>query len=228
MNRKKIRQITFWGILSLLYSCSDSSDDQTITIYQNIVTFAGNGPVTANFSYQKINDSPTVTLGVRGSLNDERVSEGTRLLMTYSLPDDAIYGEDCFDVRLRGLQTIYTDTVAPLPYSEIETLIKPIHLLTIYRTGEYINFTALMPELSGRRYILRADKETLSDDTVRTYLTTTVDEDKPSFNSTQTGSVDISPLWQLPEIKAVAIEVDNSNNPNRKKFTFVKDDKNGV
>lgn len=222
MNLKTIIRLTLLCLTPLLAACSDSADGPSIAIYRNIVTFAGNGPVTANFTFREIDDSPLVTLGVRGSLNDERIPAGTRLLMTYSLPDDKTYGEDCFDVRLRGLQTIYTDTIAPLPYSEIEQLKKPVRLTTIYRTGEFINLTASMPELSGRKYFLRADEATLDADTVRVYLSTSVPEEKPSYNSTQTVSVDISPIWDIPTLRAISVEVENSNNPNRTKFIFPK------
>ena len=226
MNLKTISPLILVCLTPMLAACTDSADGPSVAIYRNIVTFDGNGPATANFSFREIDDSPLVTLGVRGSLNDERIPAGTRLLMTYTLPDDKTYGEDCFDVSLRGLQMIYTDTIAPLPYSEIESLKKTIRLTTIYRTGQFINLTASMPALSGRKCLRRADQATLDTDTVRAYLSTSVPEEKPSYNSTQTVSVDISPIWELPTLRAISVEVENTNNPNRTKFIFPKTNAN--
>lgn len=203
-------------------SCKDSHDGPTLAIYQNIVTFMGNSSGAVNFEFQELDDSPTVRLSVAGSLNDDDVTPGTRLLMTYSLPDDATYGKDCADIILRGLQRIYGGTVVTLPHSEALRCNRPINLTTIYRTGNFINFTTTMPATDGRRYTLAADGETLPSGKIRLYLTTTESSATATYNTRQVGSIDISPVWNLPQTESVTVTVNNSQNPNSTEFTFNK------
>ncbi len=214
--------ITIAILMLATTSCRDDHDGPTYAIFQNIVTFAGNSETTANFEYQESDDSPMVFLGVKGNLTDERVKKGTRLLLTYSLPEGFDYGQNCNDVILRGIQTIYTDTVTPLPSPDAIAFNAPIGLKTMTRSGSYINFTATMPQIAGRDYSLAADEATVGSSTVSMYLTTTVKEDKPTYNSIQTGSIDISPVWNLPTTRAIEINVNNTYNPNYTKFTFSK------
>lgn len=203
-------------------SCTDSTDGPTIAIYSNIVTFAGNQGEGSLYQYQQLDDSPVVELGIAGKLDEEKVAPGTRLLMTYSLPDGARYGESCYNVQLRGLQTVYTDTVSvsspqqPLPSPA------PIYLTTLYRSGHYLNFTTSMPQIAGRKYRFVADHNSLTTDTARLILTTEVPEETPAYKSTQTGSASIEPVWTLPGIKAVTVTVNNTNNSYKTKFIFPK------
>lgn len=208
--------------MALLSSCKDSHDGPTIDVYQNIVTFTANSGASAIFEYQELNDSPVIRLGIRGNIDTEKYPAGTRMLMTYSLPDGIDYGENCNEVQLRGLQTVYSGKVTPLPYPGIQPLIKPVRLITIYRTGHYINFTANMPALDKRTYSLYADESTVGSPDVRLYLTTAVDAESPTYNATQTGSIDISDVWNATSTRSVTVTVDNSENPYRTEFTFSK------
>lgn len=220
--RKTVNMILGAFLCLLASACRDSHDGPTLSVFQNIVTFTGNGAQTANFEYQEEGDSPLVRLGVKGNLKEDEVKPGTRLLMTYSLPDDVEYGEDCQDVILRGLQTIYNATVTPLPYSDAAACNSPVGLVTIYRTGVFINFTALMPQLPGRRYILAADIASLDTPEAHLYLSTEVEKDEPAYNSTQIGSIDISSVWDRPGITSVCVHVNNPRNPNMTEFVFFK------
>lgn len=214
--------LTAFLLCCLLGGCKDSHDGPTLAVFQNIVTFTGNGAHTANFEYQEINDSPIVRLSVSGQLNEKEVTPGTRLLMTYSLPDDVKYGQDCADVILRGLQKIYTGVVAPLPSPTDVAHLSPVGILSFYRSGGFINFTALMPEVEGRRYAIAADAATLPQERVHLYFFTFVDDEQPTYNSTQVGSIDISSIWNRPNVKSVVIHVNNTQNPNISEFTFTK------
>lgn len=209
--------LLLWAIATT--SCSDSHDGPTIAIYSDIVTFMGNQGEGSLYEFQQLDDSPVVQLGIAGKLDEEKVAPGTRLLMTYSLPDGANYGQSCYNVQLRGLSTVYTDTVSlssPLPSPA------PIYLSTIFRSGHYINFTTSMPQIPGRKYRLIADPSSLATDTARLILTTEVPEETPSYKSTQTASASIEPVWSLPGIKAVTVTVNNTNNSYKTKFTFKK------
>lgn len=224
MNRIKAITAQAFALAALLLtaSCSDDSDGQSIAVYQNVVTFTGNQPEGARFEYQEADDSPTVMLGVAGHVNEEKVKPGTRLLMVYSLPDGYDYGRDCMNVVLRGLQTIYTATITPLPHTDAVAANAPIYLNTIYRTGHYVNVTASMPALAGRTYSLVADESTLNGPDVEAYLTSATEEDKPMFNENQTLSVDISPVWDLEQTKSLTIHVNNTNNKYLTSVTFTK------
>jgi len=204
-------------------SCKDSNDGPTISIFQNIVTFIGNGNKVVNFEYQELDDSPVVRLSVPGELSDNEVKPGTRLLMTYTLPADVEYGEDCSDITLRGLQKIYNGSVMVLPYSSARNCNEPINLLTIYRTGTYINFTTLMPAVDDREYTLVAAEESLVDgNDAHLYLTTTHHPEAVTYNTRQVGSIDISRVWNVAGLRTVTVHVNNSQNPNLCEFTFEK------
>lgn len=210
--------LLLWGATA----CDSDQEPRSITIYQNVVTFEGNCGATALFTFQDNGDSPTVSLTLRGNVDTTRVSAGQRLLMTYSLPSDVAYGTSCDRVTLRGLQTIYTDTVDVVPAAEAAAAAEPIYVKTLYRTGNYINLYASMPALEGRTYYMVADDESLATDTARLYLSTTVTADRPTYNATQVASIDIGPVWQRPGIRAVRVNVNNSNNPYRRQFVFAK------
>ncbi len=203
-------------------SCKDSHDGPTIAIYQNIVTFTGNVSNTVVFEYQEMDDSPIVRLTVPGQISTDNVPAGSRLLLTYSLPDDVAYGEDCSNITLRGLQTIYGGTVTTLPHSSASQYNQPINLITIFRTGHYINFTTMMPALDGREYTLAAAEESIATGNVEMYLTTSTQSTASSYNTRQVGSIDISPVWDLSDVKSITIHVNNTQNPNSTEFTFTK------
>lgn len=223
MNRIKLLSIRALVCAALLAaSCSDDNDGNSIAVYQNVVTFTGNQPEGARFEFQEADDSPAVVLGVSGHVNEEKVKPGTRLLMIYSLPEGYSYGHDCMNVVLRGLQTIYTATITPLPHTEAVAANAPIYLNTIYRTGHYINVTASMPALTGRSYTLAADETTLGTSNVEAYLTTSTEEEKPMFNENQTLSIDISPVWEMAQTKNLTIHINNINNKYLTSVTFSK------
>lgn len=209
-------------IALMVTACSDSDSSASLAIYQNIVTFAGNSPTSAIFEYQEIDDSPIVRLAVTGSVNAEKVPAGTRLLMTYSLPDDINYGDDCPDVTLRGLQTIYTDTLSIVTHGQALEANAPIHLTTLYRTGPYINLYCSMPALPSRKYHLVADESTLRNDTIQMFLTTSVPEEKPAYNSTQVASIYLGETWTEASDITITVNVNNTNNIYRRHFTFHK------
>lgn len=207
-------------LLAMLASCSDSSDDPAVAVYQNIVTFMGNGPTAAYFGYREYGDSPEVTLGVPGTLDTKKVAVGTRLLMTYSLPSDVKYGDNCSDVTLHSLQQIYTDTVTTVSHQQAMEANAPIYLSTLYRSGPYINIYASMPILPSRRYFIVADESTIQSDTIRLYLSTSVPEQKPTYNSTQVASIYLGPLWTESTGKTFSLAVNNTNNVYRRLFCF--------
>ena len=210
-------------IASTLASCSDSSDEPGVSMFQNIVTFTGNGATAAYFEYQEYEDSPAVTLAVRGPLNEKKVALGTRLLMTYSLPADVKYGEDCSDVTLRGLQTIYTDTATTVDHATALAAQAPIYVTTLYRSGPYINLYCYMPSLPSRKYFIVADESSIGADTVKMYLSTRVPEESPTYNSTQVASIHLGELWtKSPTGQIFSLEVNNTNNVYRRRFNFTK------
>ena len=57
-------------------SCSDSGDNRPADqLCENIVTFTGNSDGQAWFEYQTLDDSPVITLSVRGSLDTHKAPE---------------------------------------------------------------------------------------------------------------------------------------------------------
>lgn len=222
---KGITAITATTLALVASSCSDN-DEPSLSVFQNIVTYMGNSSDGARFEFQEADDSPIVSLGVKARVKEDKVKPGERLLMLYSLPSGFSYGQNCSEVKLLGLQSVYTDTITPLPHSDAITKKNPIYISTIYRSGHYLNITAKMPATANRTYSLVADDSTLDDGDVHAYLTSDSDDDKPTFNETQTASIDISPVWSMPQTKSLTVHFNNTNNKYLTSVTFTKNNIN--
>ncbi len=205
---------------SLLTGCGDSDGDGPAEqLLEQIVTFTGNEGTDAGFEYQAVDDSPLIRLSVSGNLNEEEVKPGTRLLMRYRLPAGTPPDSDG-KVSLIGLQRILTDTVAPLAGEPAQ---EPLYLLTIQRSGEYLNVQSQMP--TGRQRSLEVSASPLpgADGLTDLYISPRYGEDGADGYLTVTwASLWIGPVWRDNACSGVRVHVANSNNIYRTEFIFKK------
>lgn len=211
--------------MCLLSGCRDEPDrpEDGVAIYQNIATYAGddNGG-HSQLQYQEVNDSPIVTLTLQGRLDQEQVKPGTRLLVTYTLPAGTAYGTST-SIEAKSLNVIYNGEVktdgTALPSLE-DT--EGIYVMTLYRSGKYLNLMAQLPATSGKRvFELVADAATLGDEIPQLYLTTKA-ENEQGFNRKTVASLNLGPVWDLPTCKGVEVHVKNTNNSYQQTLMFLK------
>ena len=202
--------------------CTDSQSDLPADQYlQQIVTFTGNlSDGRVGFEYQAIDDSPVITLTAPGRISEKNAKPGDRLLLTYWLPSDRDPKQGG-EVGVAGLQYILTDTVETVGSEPAE--LGGLYLLTIQRSGEYIDLMAQMPYTDKRKITVNAsplpDSEGLM--TLRIDATAGPDADK-TFDSPAWASLWIGPVWSRQEVSGVKVIVNNTNNPYRTEFIFKK------
>lgn len=200
--------------------CSDDDRGPSVQLCESIVSFAGNSGGKARFEYRQIDDSPLITLWSQGTLEDSRVKEGTRLKMRYTLPT-GIDPSEGGEVRILGLQLTLADTVSAVA-SAPQTL-GALYLTTIQRSGEYINLTAQMPAVRTRSITVVVPSTPLADDGIADlYISAETETSATAYDSQATASLWVGPVWQRPDVRGVRVHLDNSNNPYRNEFTFLK------
>lgn len=200
--------------------CSDEDRGPAVQLCESVVSFAGNSGGKARFEYRQIDDSPLIRLSANGTLEDTRVKEGTRLKMRYTLPtgvDPSAGGE----VDIISLQLTLADTVSPVAAAP-QTL-GAIYLTTIQRSGEYLDLTAQMPTVRKRRISVVVPSTPLAADGIADlYISAECEDSATAYDSPATASLWIGPVWQRQEVKGVRVHIDNSNNPYRNEFIFLK------
>lgn len=202
-----------------LTMCADSDGDGPADqLLDQIVTYTGNYAGQACFEYRAVDDSPLIRLTIKGQLDPEKVKPGTRLLMRYRLPA-GISPNESAEVELVGLGRILSDTVRATaqPYTS------PLYLLTLQRSGEYLNVQSQMPTAQKRYLFVTYKDEAGADGLMDLYVNTAFSEDAPeSYDANTWASVWMGPVWQRSDIRGVRVHVDNTNNPYRKEFIFKK------
>lgn len=206
-----------------MQSCLDSgSDGPSVNIYQNIVTFTGSSDGRSNFLFQELNDSPEVSLYANVTIKGDGAVPGCRMLIAYTLDENRVYGESG-PINLRQAALVYESTVTEVPADEAKAANAPIPLLTMYRTGKYINLQARLATAEGRTFRIVADESTVDTDMPHLYITTEVpDGSIPGYDATVTASLSIAPIWDRPSVRGVKIHVNNTNNIYHQEFEFLK------
>lgn len=211
------------AILSLAIStgCKEEPEGESVSIYQNIVTFRGNQGRFMTFDYQEIDDSPLVNLKCEGNIDQNSVPIGTRIILTYSPALNQRYDEGGL-MTLRGIDRAHNALLTTVSSEEAQQMPEPIYVTTLYRSGPYINLTCKLPVCSKRKFTLKADESTITSGSPQLYISTETPEGPDSYNKDYYVSSDISALWKMPGTKSIIIHVNNSNNIYQKSFEFKK------
>lgn len=206
-------------------ACSDSgSDVPPRQLCESIVSFAGNSDGRAWFEYRQIDDSPLITLSSKGSLEDSRVKPGTRLRMRYTMPTGVDPGKGG-EVEVIGLALTLSDTVKTV--GVLPDPLQPIELLTLQRSGDYLNLTALLPTTGGRKVTVATPSTPLpSDGIADLYVSTEIRQSATAYDTQSVASLWIGPVWNRDDVNGVRVHLNNSNNPYKSEFTFIKTNTN--
>ncbi|MCM1292465.1 MAG: hypothetical protein NC111_00695 [Bacteroides sp.] len=220
MHRLTLCILTIIATAATLWSCNDGDTAPGPQLLEQIATFDGNHAGSCMFSYRQRDDSPLITLSARGQIDESKTPAGTRLLVRYRLPAgiDPLTGGD---VELVSLQKILTDTVEIT--SEAPAAIGELYLLSLIRSGEYLDIAARMPYTAQRR--LQATATTGPDHRADLYIDATAgdaEQTSTAYMANAYGSISIGPLWERTDIDSIVVHVNNSNNIYRSTFTFKK------
>lgn len=217
---KTLLKLILLPVALLIAGCSDEPEGTSKQLCESIVSFVGNEEGMVVFEYQEVDDSPMITLKAQGKLEDKRVKKGTRLLLRYTMPtgvDPSVGGE----IGFVGLKLPLADTVSTV--TEAPETLGAISLTTIERTGEHINLTAQMPNVKEREItIVTAEEPLAADGIADLYIASRVEEESTTYETHTVASLWIGPVWSREEVKGVRVHINNSNNPYRNEFTFLK------
>lgn len=199
----------------------EHSGEPSAQLLQQVVTFTGNSESGyVRFEYRELNDSPLIQLIAPGRISEKNAKPGDRLLLTYRLPSDR-RPADGGEVGVAGLQRILTDTVETAAIHPAE--LGGLYLLTINRSGEYLDLLTRMPETRGRSIEASMDATPDADGLLTLWINAIEGEGAGETYMAQTwASIWIGPAWKRTDISGVRVVVNNTNNPYRSEFVFKK------
>lgn len=224
---KKIKLAAIFATLLFILPSCFNDDGPSETVYGDIVTYMGSTNDRSNFEFQVVNSSPLVHLYANLKITDngKEIPTGTRMYITYSQPNNRKYGTDG-QIELRNVQSVYNASVTSVPAAEATQQASPIAVIAMVRSGYYINMSATLPVINGRKFTIKADETTLGNDFPDLYLDTEAENDPTTYNATYLTSFNIASVWNLSNVQGVNIHVNNDNIPGKKVFTFKKSDPN--
>ena len=210
---RHLKYIMVSAALSLsLASCGESGVDGEVEMScTDIVTFEGNEGDNAVFSFQKVDDSPLITLTSRRTLDYEGLEPGCRMLIRYNPPDNQAYTSGL--ITLLGAKVITQSALFTEWSADFDGWDNnPVYLYSAWRTGSYLNVhVRLTYSTEPRVFCLAANPETLDSPWVDVYLVHRLPCDTDSFERAYYASFDLSPVWERPEVEGIRLHVANSN-----------------
>lgn len=205
---------------TLLAGCVNSNtiDGDIIPVLTDVVTFDGNIDGCARFSFNMIDDSPTINLVGNKELNDENLAPGRRILLSYQY-DNGKEAYQSGNITIRAVSLINNGNVGVLPLDELEGWNDDsVYLYSIWRSGCYINIHCrLIYSTEPRRFALVASESSLDADIINLYLVHDLPTPVNSFDRTYFASFNIADVWNRPRCKGIRIHIANSN---LSKYTF--------
>lgn len=211
------------ALMTMVFTACSEDDvlNDTATLY-DIATFDNNTDAGAQFSLQRQNDSPTITLLARGATIDtDKIKPGTRLFIGYIPASGESYTSG--DITLITTNAINNDV---LRISSLDSIPAwdgdPIYLNSIWRTGKYLNIYCRVSHSDAKRtFILLVDRATRGDSIPQLYLAHNLLGEPQSYTQRAYLSVDISSLWEEDTCNGVTVHV-NDSNLSKESYTFLK------
>ena len=210
-------------LLLTLVACGDEDIDRRYTDYRtDIVTFLDNDEQGAVFELLRRDDSTAVTLLGNLALGNG-VKPGQRVLLRYDWADRL--AADRRRVMVYGVATIVSDslryTVKPL--SDYLDQMEPVKLLSIWRTGDYLNLRAQV-EYTGkaRHFYLLLDSATVKADTAHCYLVNNTHGDTTYHWREGYASFFVGNLWHRPGLRTMRVHVNDDNHHGVTTYDFDK------
>ena len=136
---------------------------------------------------------------------------------------DAANGADSRNISVYGCSGIISDSLrqsAAVPDSLPRHQVK---LRSMWRTGEYINLHCQVEYTSkSRTFMLVADANTLSDDTVHCYLVHDLRGERGTFWRDCYASFNVGALWRKDTFRCLRVHLVDVTFPDTEYYDFLK------
>lgn len=209
-------------VLLSLCSCGEDGVDGPVKMTcTDLVTFSGNVGERATFTFQKMDDSPEITLTAQSTLASDDIEVGTRLLISYIPEGNQAYISG--PVTLLGGRVVTQSAITAEWRDEYDAWDKDkVYVYSAWRTGPYLNVhVRLTYSAEPRIFCLAADPATLNSAWPEVYLVHVIDGDVDNHDRAYYASFDISEVWSRPSTEGIRLHVANSN-LDKQIFTFAK------
>ena len=221
MKHMRYLPILLMAVLSALASCDKQEDiDRSYTDYRyDIVTYLGVNGTGAVFEYLGHGDSASVKLQSRVTVKDVKTNQ--RVLLRYEFADKATGAER--DVNVYGCNGIFSDSLRQTQASPDSLPCQEIKLRSLWRTGEFINLHCQV-EYTGkaRTFMLVADGNTLTSDTVDCYLVHDLRGERATFWRDCYASFNVGALWCKDTFRCLRIHLNDVTFPETEYYDFIK------
>ena len=205
-----------------LGSCGEDGVDGPVEMTcTDIVTFAGNIGNRATFTFQKMDDSPEITLTAQSALSAAVVEPGTSMLISYIPHDNMSYTSG--PVTLLGGRQVTQSSVVTEWREEYDNWDKDkVYVYSAWRTGKYINVhVRLTYSPEPRLFCLAEAPSSAGTAWPDVYLVHAMDGEVDNHDRAYYASFDINEVWARPEVEGIRLHIANSN-LDKQIFTFAK------
>ena len=207
----------------LLVACDDEDIERRYTDYRtDIVTYQGDDGGGAQFELLRRDDSTSVML--LSNVRLDKVKQGQRVLLRYDWANTGETG-GIRHILAYGVGAIVSDslryTVKPL--AEYLGQMEPIKLLSIWRTGGYVNLRC-QAEYTGksRHFYLLLDSATVKQDTVHCYLVNNTHGDTTYHWREAYASFYVGNAWNSPNCRTMRIHINDEAHGGMTTYDFNK------
>ena len=210
------------AVLLALASCDKQEDiDRAYTDYRyDIVTYLGQNGTGAIFEYLGHGDSAAITLQSRVKVSD--VETHQRVLLRYDFADNATTAATR-NIDVFGCSGIVSDSLRMFMESPDSLPRHRVKLRSLWRTGEFINLHCQL-EFTGKKrtFMLVADGNTLTNDTVHCYLTHGLQGETGTFWRDCYASFNVGALWRKDTFHCLRIHLNDVTFPDIEYYDFNK------
>lgn len=195
-----------------LTACNDDNDHNQI-YFANIVTYQSSSAGYVNFSFQEMNDAQPIIIRAQVQMPAD-VLPGQRVFIQFTTDANGL--TDGMVVTLNqcvSIPNVKATVNDPIPDNWQN--ISSIYLQTIFRSGNWINLAALVPNNPQQSVTpkLLVDPATINSEYPEAYmifenLTTEIGAVN---NATFIATYDIADVWNLSTCAGIKIHVNNTN-----------------
>jgi len=211
------------AICILLVCCGDEDIARRYTDYRtDIVTYLGDDANGARFELLRRDDSTSVVL--QSDVKLDKVKVGQRVLLRYDWADRNGQG-DSRRILAYGVGTIVSDslryTVRPLDHYLGQ--MEPVKLLSLWRTGDYVNLRCQAEYTGKSRYFyLLLDSATWRADTVHCYLVNNTHGDTTYHWREAYASFYVGGVWNRATCRTMRIHINDEAHGGMTNYDFNK------
>lgn len=206
---------------SVLSSCTDDNDkdnhDPSQGALNAVMTYNGNFGETSSFTYYSTtSDTPQpYTSAIQPALSSSDI--GKRVAMRFTLN-----GEQSGTINVINLNVLPTAILEMVEADVAEANNKPVEVVSLDRTGPYLNLYAKLPAGVDHQYSIMCDRSTYGTSEPHLYLSITKSEEPSGTTLATLSCYDISQVWSSSATRKVVVHINNTTSGGATTFTFSK------